>query len=385
MTVFRGYLKGALRQKAVIILYLIIFLGLGTIMTWSMDEGANDTYEAETLSMAVIDRDHSALSEGLAEYLENTQDVHEIADEKAVLQEELYYGNIQYVLVIPEGFGEALETTGALLEGTGRPGATQTYYASELAEGYLSGAALYLQAGYSADEAADAMRIQADSVDENVVTFAEGSSSMSKVAGTFRYLAYVLTALACYVIGFVVLDYQQIDIQRRLSVSATSFAKRTMQMLLAFAVIGAAFYVVSFLMVALMNPHGIWKEPNMQYYALNVLAMVVVALSMAFLVVHLAGTGNGINGLANSIALGMSFFCGVFIPDSMLSASVRRIAHVFPVYWYEQNNTILGTHTVLSESLTGRFWMGFLWQMVFAGIVFVLAMILKKRRESKTR
>lgn len=38
MTIFRGYLKGALRQRAVIILYLVIFLGLGTLMTMSLDE-----------------------------------------------------------------------------------------------------------------------------------------------------------------------------------------------------------------------------------------------------------------------------------------------------------------------------------------------------------
>lgn len=38
MTVFKGYLKGALRQRSVILLYLLIFLGLGTLMTMSMDE-----------------------------------------------------------------------------------------------------------------------------------------------------------------------------------------------------------------------------------------------------------------------------------------------------------------------------------------------------------
>ena len=37
MTVFKGYLKGALRQKIVILLYLVIFLGLGTLMTMSME------------------------------------------------------------------------------------------------------------------------------------------------------------------------------------------------------------------------------------------------------------------------------------------------------------------------------------------------------------
>lgn len=90
--------------------------------------------------MAVIDRDHSALSEGLKAYLGQSQELVELEDKKEVLQEELYYGNIEYVLVIPEGFEAAFteqtmndsaetEATSAdgsaaadgLLEGTGRP------------------------------------------------------------------------------------------------------------------------------------------------------------------------------------------------------------------------------------------------------------------------
>lgn len=398
MTVFKGYLKGALRQRSVILLYLLIFLGLGTLMTMSMDESGSGQYEAEQIRMAVIDRDHSALSEGLKAYLGQSQELVELEDKKEVLQEELYYGNIEYVLVIPEGFEAAFteqtmndsaetEATSAdgsaaadgLLEGTGRPGSTESYYAKELAEGYLSGAALYLKAGYTAEEAADAMAEQETTGVKAV--YAEGSSEMSRLAGTFQYLPYVLTALSCYVIGFVMLDYQRPEIRARLAVSAVSFRKRLAMMLLAFLVIGAAFYTVSMLLVAAMSKGALFTDGNLGYYALNTLTMVLVGLSIAFLVVHVAGTANGVNGLANVIALGMSFLCGVFIPDSMLSGSVRRIARFLPVYWYEQNNQILGTHTELGQTLVNRLMTGYLRQLLFAAVVLVLAMGLKKWKE----
>ncbi|MFR3030960.1 MAG: ABC transporter permease, partial [Blautia sp.] len=338
MTVFKGYLKGALRQKIVILLYLVIFLGLGTLMTMSMDENPTGNYEAQSLKMAVIDRDQTSVSKGLDDYLGESQDLVKLKDDRKVLQEELYYGNIQYVLIIPEGFEKALEESGTdqakdLLEGTGRPGSNQSYYAKELAEGYLTGISVYLDAGYTSQEAVKGMA--ALESQGSTVELAEGSSSMSKVAGTFQYLPYILTALSCYVIGFVMLDYQRLEIRRRLAVSAVSFAQQLVQMLFAFLVIGLAFYVVSFLMVGLMNPHQIFQEPNIQYYAMNVATMVVVGLSIAFLVVHVAGTANGVNGLANVIALGMSFICGVFIPESMLSSSVKNLARFLPVYWYE--------------------------------------------------
>ena len=388
MTIFRGYLKGAIRQRAVIILYLIIFLGLGTMMTMSMEENSAGNYQAEVLQIAVIDRDHTAASEGLVQYLSASQELIPLEDDRKVLQEEMYYGNIQYALIIPEGFQEKLtasvhltegEAAGGLLEGTGRPGSNQSYYAKQLTESYLSGLTLYLKAGYSAREAVEAMASLDNT--EAVVAMAEGSSAMSKVAGTFQYLPYVLTALSCYVIGFVVLEYQKADIRRRLAVSPVSFAGRLFQMLLAFAVIGLCFYIMSFVMVGLMNFGQIFDTPNMLYYGLNVCVMVLVGLSIAFLVVHLAGTGNGVNGLANVIALGMSFICGVFIPDSMLSSSVRNIAKFLPVYWYEQNNTILGTHTLLSDGMIDKLWEGYRHQALFALIVLAAAILIKKAKD----
>ena len=387
MTVFKGYLKGALRQRTIIILYLVIFLGLGMLMTMTMDDANNQDFTSEKMTMTVIDRDHSALSEGLESYMAGSQNLVSLEDRPEVLKEELYYGNIQYALVIPEGFEEAFvketieekPSKEGLLQGTGRPGSTQSHYAAELADSYLSGIGFYLRSGYSPEEAVTHMHaLQTEKV---TAVMKEGSNSMSKVAGTLQYLPFVLTALACYVIGFVMLDYQRLDIRRRLSVSAVSPANRTAQMLLAILVIGGAFYVVSIFMTAIMNPGTILEEPNRLYYMGNMAVMVLVALSSAFFVVSVARSGNGVNGMANVIALGMSFICGVFIPESMLSTSVRRVAKFLPVYWYEQNNTILGTHSVLSDMMKEQWVKGCEKQLIFAAVVLIAALVINKIRE----
>ena len=384
MTVFRGYLKGALRQRNVIILYLCIFLGLGTLMTMTMDEQNQDIYTSETLTMTVIDRDNSDISKGLTDYFDKTQELVPLEDKKEVLKEELYYGNTQYVLIIPEGFEkEFIKTEGNntenLLQGTGRPGSMQNHYASELADSYLSGLALYLQAGYDPENAVRQM-VNTEKND-TVTVMQEGSRAMSKVAGTLQYLPYILTALSCYVIGFVMLDYQKTDIKRRIAVSSVSRASRLMQMILALLVIGVAFFVVSILMTAAMNPGTILEESNKGYYLLNIGVMVLVGLSIAFMVVSLVSTGNAVNGLANVIALGMSFICGVFIPESMLGSSVRKLAKFLPVYWYEQNNTILGTHSVLSDTMIENLINGYEKQIIFIGVIMVLALVINRVKE----
>ena len=134
-------------------------------------------------------------------------------------------------------------------------------------------------------------------------------------------------------------------------------------------------------MVAVMNLHSILTEPNWGWYLLNVMTMAIVALSIASLVVHLARSGNGINGLANVIALGMSFICGVFIPDSMLSETVKQISVFLPVYWYEQNNDMIGTHSVLSASMQSRLILGYERQLLFAAVVLIIVLVVRKVRK----
>ena len=381
MTVFKGYLKGIVRQRVVIILYLFIFLGLGVIMTLSMDD-KDSMYASETLTMSVADRDNSVLSKGLTEYLDKTQELVELEDKESVFKEELYYGNIQYVLVIPENFEDDLVnglSGDGLLKGTGRPGSAQSHYAAELVNSYLSGISIYLKAGFSPEEAV--VHMQEIDNNEAVTVMREGSTSMSKVAGTLQFLPFVLTALCCYAVGFVMLDYQKLEIRRRMAVSAVSATSRVFQMLLALLVIGGVFYAVSILMTAVMNPTEILNEPNKLYYLLNIAVMVIAALAIAFLVVHIARSRNGINGLANVIALGMSFICGVFIPDSMLTSSVKSVAKYLPAYWYEQNNTILGTHSILTDSMIKRIMEGYGKQLIFAVVVVIAALALARWKE----
>ena len=382
MTVFKGYMKAALRQKFVIILYLCIFLGLGTMMVLSMDETEEEMGTSENILMTVIDRDKTTLSKGLVEHLDKTQDLVELPDEKDVLREELYYGNIQYVLIIPEGFEEVLvdgEDGEGFLEGTGRPGSMQDRYMKELTNAYTNGISAYLSYGFTPEEAKEHLAgIEQKEID---VSMMNGTRKMSKVAATLQYLPFVLIALSCYVIGFVMLDYQRQEIRRRMAVSAVSKRRQTFQFLMALLAIGCFFYLVSLILTAGLNFTTVMDEPGKIYYLINIGIMVLVGLSISFLVVSLSKTGSGVNGLANVIALGMSFICGVFIPDTMLSASVKQVARFLPVYWYEQNNTILGTHTVLSDLMMEKLEEGYFNQIVFVVLIILLTLWINRRKE----
>ena len=50
---------------------------------------------------------------------------------------------------------------------------------------------------------------------------------------------------------------------------------------------------------------------------------------------------NAISMIGNVTGLGMSFLCGVFVPQSLLSDTVLSIGKFLPAYWYIKANDML--------------------------------------------
>ncbi|MGI6042317.1 MAG: ABC transporter permease [Candidatus Alectryocaccobium sp.] len=387
MTVFKGALRIAARQKMIIIIYVAIFMFMGAMMSGAM--GDQDTgFEAERVSMAVIDRDVTDISKGLKARLASTQDLVDVNDDNKSISEELYYGTIDYVLIIPENFGNELahalnsgEDTKELLKGTGRPSSNTSYYIENEINSYITGISLYIKAGYKPDAAVEKMKELV--VPEENVSIAEGGSETSALSRSFAILPYILIALACFIIGFIVLEHQKPAIRKRLEISAVSSGRRNMELLAALLVLGAVFYSIALVLVAVLNPGKTFTDSNIGYYLINLLLMVITAIAIAFLVAGISPNNNAVNGLANVISLGMSFLCGVFVPVSLLSSSVLKVSRVLPVYWYEINNDILGTHISLNEKLIGQLNNGYLKQLIGAAVIFAAALVIRKIKDGK--
>jgi ABC-2 type transport system permease protein len=67
---------------------------------------------------------------------------------------------------------------------------------------------------------------------------------------------------------------------------------------------------------------------------LNSLVFLLIAATLALLLGSLSLEWNALNMASNLIGLGMSFLCGVFVPQWLLGDSVRAFSHVLPAYWY---------------------------------------------------
>jgi ABC-2 type transport system permease protein len=84
--------------------------------------------------------------------------------------------------------------------------------------------------------------------------------------------------------------------------------------------------------------------------------------------------------IANIIGLGMSFLCGVFVPQNMLSPGLLSFAKFLPAYWYTRVNDMLGG--LSNESVNLQFVMtAFGIQLLFAATLFAAALATTKIKQ----
>ena len=127
MPVFKATLRSVRAYITTIIIYFVVFAVFGT-MTSRMNAGISDTrYQDVQLEVAVIDNDHSDLSEALTNYIDKTQKlVDNKTEDPQELNDNVRFDIYDYVLVIPEGFSESITADNL-----------EYYSSSDSASGYL--------------------------------------------------------------------------------------------------------------------------------------------------------------------------------------------------------------------------------------------------------
>lgn len=108
MTVFKGYLRIVRANLGQLLMYVGIFLAICVAISRSNPGGTTESFTQKKLNAAVIDRDGGSLGTLLEHYIGQEHNRISIADDPQVLQEELYYRNVEYILVIPKGAQERM-------------------------------------------------------------------------------------------------------------------------------------------------------------------------------------------------------------------------------------------------------------------------------------
>lgn len=380
MTVFKCYMKILRQNVGMIIIYLGIFFSVALVMQMAAGKSENSLYANASIDIGVTDEDQGVLAQGFTDYLGSIHNVIPMENDPEVLQENLFYRNVEYIVQIPADFYETCILGDTPLKVTKVPGSYSSYYVDQQISSYISTLRTYLAAGFSPEEA---IQGEKNEVHEPVTKLSSDSASSDLVPYTyyFRYIPYLFLGALCYTMGYILMAFKKGDIQKRMEASAISVRRQALEGLLAMGVIGAFLWFLGILGVAIMYGNTFWGSPLFVYYMINTLLMLIVALSLSYLIGMFIPNSNILSGVANLVSLSMCFLCGVFVPIDVMDKSVLKFSQFLPVYWYEQVNEILSRHHTLTPELLRKIQVSMGIQMLFAVVFVCLILVVSRYRK----
>lgn len=383
MQVFKAYFKVLNDYKEPMIMYIVIFaVLLYFFIIPALGKNNNEGYVEQDCKFAVFDYDESEASKAFVSYLSKRNTVVEIkADEKEVIQDELYYRNIVCALRIPEGFEEQMESGRVedILEVVTIPGTQAASVFESQIDGYLSAVSTYADAGFSLTEAMEKAEKALDvNVDVSLPDDGDVSAHTSRYY-YYNYLAWIMICIMILGVCPILLTFAKDEIKKRMECSAYHFSSFNKELLLGVLVTGIGICVLLVVLSVMcfgkdmMNISGLLNIVNLICYML-------VALAIAFVISRLIHNIDLLNMAANIISLGMSFLCGIFVPREFLGEGVIKLAHFLPAYWYNQTVTALDRYTpeVLPDVVK---YMGI--EVLFAVVIVVVGLVIARKQQMK--
>ena len=383
MSVFNAILKSLKANITTIIVYLTIFTVFGNMQAKATTSTQESAFEEVTVKVAVTDNDNSKLSQALVDYLTETQEV--VApgtDDPQVMNDNVRFAIYDYALIIPAGFEKQIKS-GDVEDALSyiAPGTTASQFLlTEKLNDYLQDVVVYLNSGYSEDEAISLTHDQMVKLSNTQATVIDKSEEnhRSYYSGMFTFNGYTLMMLLCVCCACTLTFMKNRDVNNRISVSGMHFFTRNAASIAAVIFIGFAITPVAIIVISLMGLE--YANTKFVFYAIDTYTLMFVGLGMAYFICSITVNENLINMVANMFVLSMSFLCGVFVDTQYLSASIVKAAHFMPLYWYTTAIKFIND-TPINNIWSRQFASYLLIEVLFAMIFFAAGLIITKKKE----
>lgn len=317
--------------------FMAVFVAMGSAPDYSQEQAVSVRPQ-----VAVIDRDHSAVSQGVAAFMAERGELVELEDTERALQDAAAEDRVVYTLIIPNGYGADLMESAAA--GREAP-ALQTVVSYSGASGFLMDVQVlgYLQAIYgfagtlgSSQEEAVALATEATVQDAQagIARTADGPPA-ARFYVYLTFSTYPLFASITVCIALLMKALNDRDLRRRTLVAPTRSVSRSAQILLACVVLGLVAWVwVMALGTACFGLSILREDPlRLGSAAVTLLAYALFSVSVGFLLGQLGAREQAANMIANVGGLVLSFLGGAWVSMSMLPHAVVAVARFTPAYW----------------------------------------------------
>ena len=386
MKVFSACLRVVYRHKGALLLYVGIFLSLCIAMTAFSFEQQNTFFTQTKTAVAVINRDgDTALVRGLTDYLKESAEFVELADDKSALQDALFYQAVDYILIVPEGFTTDFLSGGSMqLEKSVAPDRTAGMYTDQLVNQYLRLVSSYtaIHPLLSQDEISALVRQNLSDSDTQVTmqTFGEAVPLSEQFTVYFRMMCYILTVMVVLCTTTIMMVYGRPDLRMRNLCAPVRLRSVNFQLALCNGIVGLVCWILLVIIPFLLYGQLI-VEADIRVLLLLVLNSFVylfVALGIGFLSGQFVKNMNVQNAVANFTSLALSFFGGAFVPLELLGEGIIVVAHFVPTYWYSIAQNKISSLTRFDWDALQPIVSAMLIQLGFAAALFSVSLLISK-------
>lgn len=382
MQTYHLFLKLVKRNLPSVMVYFIVFIVIAILAGSNVQENTEKIYQDEAIPFTVLNRDGSSLGEAMKEYLSRKNNYVEEEDNLEILQNAMFYREIYYVLIIPEGFEQSLLNGQEIsLLNYKVHDSAMGYYMDLAVESWLSVLRAYLKSGMELKEAIEQTGLALET--EAGVTVRQKSEESRETAYYyFQYLPYIFLSMLTNALGSILLAFNNERVRLRTACSSLSFFKRNLQIAFGTGVFGAAVWLVFEIMAVVMYR----KESSVFTYTaagINSFCFVLLTVGLSVMCGFLAKKPSVLSAIAIVVSLGSCFLGGVFVPLEILGDGILKIAKLMPTYWYVTVNDAIVKAEGFSSEAFRTAWLGMGMQLLFAGVFFSIAMAASKRRNMK--
>ena len=361
--------------------YIIVFFSIAIAMA-NMG-GTTESFEDTRVTLSVIDRDKTETSKAFVDYISKNNKVVSIEDDERAITDSIYNEVVSYVVVINEGYESKISSgeTEGLFSNYKSPKSSKGVFIDGKIDLYTKTLSAYILNGNTTDEAVKkTSETLGDEVEVKLESFKKDKSSefSESFAFYFQYLPYGILSVLITALSPVLLTLNKKEIKDRTNCSCIKFSSQTAQMILGSFIFAIVLWAV-FAFAGVMMNDGALSERHL-LAVLNSFVFALISLAIALIVSNLAKTQESVGMLANIVGLGMSFLCGVFVPQSLLGEGVLNVARILPAYWYVRANDMLAGINNDVYSI-GNF-MKFLGiEIAFAVVLFVVAIVISRMKK----
>ncbi|MCR2044874.1 ABC transporter permease [Anaerosalibacter massiliensis] len=337
MTVFKHFIKIALRNKGVILSYTIIFLIL-SILNGSGNVQRESNFIETRLDIGIIDNSNSELSNSLKDYLKEKNNIIDTKLDEEYIKEQIFLGIADAIIIIPEDFDEKVINKENSIQIYNDDRKTESLQIENQINKFLT----FINATYENGEYdLKDVKLALDKKTEVELVESDNKENNRGVVDWFKYYynftSYVIMAIYIAAIGLVMTDFTDENIGSRMKISSKKFLQFNKEIYLGQLTV-AGMITLIFILGSIVLKGKYIGEVNFEKYVINVVVFSFSILCLTFLINNITRNKFIINAMSTVLSLGTSFMSGVMVPQEVLGENVLKIAKFFPTYYFVKIN-----------------------------------------------